>query len=404
VSALAAEASAGALPRLLEGAHADGTAVSLDEHLFRHGPVGRVDDLVQLVEESGLRGRGGAGFPTGTKLRAVASAGGRPVVVANGAEGEPASGKDKVLLRQVPHLVLDGAELAAASVGAGRIVVAVSERAPRELHAVRLAARERPRTRGAADIDVVAVPDDFVAGEETALVNRLNGSPAKPTFTPPRPYERGVGGEPTLVQNVETLAHLALVARHGAAWFRAVGTPDAPGSTLVTLGGAVERPGVYEIPVGASLEQLLRMAGGPTQPLSAFLVGGYFGAWVAAGSAHDLRLAPPDLGAGVVHALPAETCGAVESARIARYLANESAGQCGPCVHGLDAIAGALETLASRDADATRARRIEVWLSQVTGRGACRHPDGTVRFVESALRVFQSEFELHRSGRCTGRR
>src|SRR5262249_2024913 len=211
-------------------------------------------------------------------------------------------------------------------------------------------------------------------------------------------------GEPTLVQNVETLAHLALIARHGAGWFRSVGTHDAPGSTLVTLSGAVERAGVYAIPLGLRLDELAKMAGGETKPLAAFLVGGYFGTWVAAASARRVQLAPPGLGAGVVYALPVGTCGAVESARIARYLASQSAGQCGPCVHGLDAIAAALETLASRKADATGARRIELWLRQVDGRGACRHPDGTVRFVESALRVFEREFALHRQGQCSGRR
>jgi NADH:ubiquinone oxidoreductase subunit F (NADH-binding) len=393
-----------ALPRLLDGAHADGRAISFDEHVRRNGrlDLDRGRDLIRVVDASGLRGRGGAGFPTGTKLRAVAAAGGRPVVVANGTEGEPASGKDKVLLRHVPHLVLDGAEAAAAAVHARRIVVAVSERAPRESHALRLAIGERPRQRRGAEIDVVTVPDGFVAGEETALVNWLNGGAAKPTFTPPRPYERGVAGEPTLVQNVETLAHLALVARHGADWFRAIGTPEAPGSALVTIGGAVERPGIYEIEVGLPLDELVRMAGGESKPLSAFLVGGYFGGWVFADDARAVALAPPELGAGVVHALARETCGAVHSARVARYLAGESAGQCGPCVHGLDAVAGALETLASPAADATRARRIEIWLRQVMGRGACRHPDGTVKFVESALRVFEREFALHRQGRCTG--
>jgi NADH:ubiquinone oxidoreductase subunit F (NADH-binding) len=303
----------------------------------------------------------------------------------------------------VPHLVLDGAEIAAAAVGAREIVVAVGAKAVREVHTLRAALGERPSGRRSAEFRVVAVPDGFVSGEETALVNRLNGGPAKPTFIPPRPYERGVGGAPTLVQNVETLANLALIARHGAAWFRGVGTADAPGSALVTLDGAVARPGVYEIPLGLRVEELVQTAGDATKPLSAFLVGGYFGSWVAAAEATGLRLAGAELGAGVVVAHPAETCGAVESARIARYLANESAGQCGPCVHGLDAIAGGLETLASRAADVHSARRLEVWLRQVVGRGACRHPDGAARFVESALHVFAREFELHRQGRCTGR-
>ena len=411
MSALRAEArgrlpAPDALPRLLAGIRADGGALRLEDHLRIHGPIaGRSgDELIRLVELSGLTGRGGAAFPTATKLRAVAAARGSAVIVANGTEGEPASGKDKVLLRHVPHLVLDGAEVAAAAVGAGEIVVAAGAGAPRELHMLRTAVRERPRRRGSAEIRVVAVPDGFVTGEETALVNWLNDGPAKPTSTPPRPYESGVGGAPTLVQNVETMAQLALVARHGDAWFRSVGTHDAPGSALVTLGGAIERPGVYEIPLGLRLERLIAQAGGPTGRLSAVLVGGYFGTWRPAGTALDLPLAQPDLGAGVLFALPADACGAVESARVARYLSDESAGQCGPCVHGLDAIAGAMELLASRAVDAQRARRIEVWLRQVVGRGACRHPDGAARFVESALRVFQSELMLHRSGRCSGRR
>jgi NADH:ubiquinone oxidoreductase subunit F (NADH-binding) len=393
------------LPRVLAGAHVDGRALSLGEHLALHGPLplGSGDELIELIEAAGLRGRGGAGFPAATKLRAVASARGRPIVVANGAEGEPRSGKDKVLLRHVPHLVLDGAEVAAAAVGAREIVVAAGAGAARELRAVRAALSERPRGRRSAEFRVVAVPDGFVSGEETALVNRLNGGPAKPTFTPPRPYESGVGGAPTLVQNVETLAHLALIARHGAAWFRGVGTADAPGSTLVSLGGAVARPGVYELPLGSRIEHLVHMAGDATKPLSAFLVGGYFGSWITAGSASSMRLAGPKLGAGVVVAHAADSCGALESARIARYLADESAGQCGPCVHGLAAIAGAVETLASRTADVHGARRLETWLRQVAGRGACRHPDGATRFVESALHVFAREFELHRHGRCTGR-
>jgi NADH:ubiquinone oxidoreductase subunit F (NADH-binding) len=395
----------GTLPRVLAGAHVDGRALSLGEHLELHGPLPPAggDELVELIDAAGLRGRGGAGFPTATKLRAVAVARGRALVVANGAEGEPRSGKDKVLLRYVPHLVLDGAELAAAAVGAREIVVAAAAGAARELRTLRAAVGERPRGRRSAEFRVVTVPDGFVSGEETALVNRLNGGPAKPTFTPPRPYERGVGGAPTLVQNVETLAHLALIARHGAAWFRGVGTADAPGSTLVTLGGAVARPGVYEVPLGVRIEELVRMAGEATKPLSAFLVGGYFGSWVTAGSAANMRLAGPKLGAGVVTAHAAETCGALESARIARYLAEESAGQCGPCVNGLAAIAGAVETLAARTADVHGARRLETWLRQVTGRGACRHPDGAARFVDSALHVFAREFELHRQGRCTGR-
>jgi len=403
----------GALPRLLAAVRSDGQAVSLAEHLHRHGPLparrGREPDLalVQLVEASGLRGRGGASFPTGRKLRAVASAGRRAVVVVNGAEGEPISSKDHVLLAYDPHLVLDGAAVAAAAVGARDVFVAVNADASTALTAVERAIAER------ANVDrlsfrVVAVPDRFVAGEETALVNLLNGGPAKPIFTPPRPYERGVRDAPTLVQNTETLAHLALIARYGPDWFRAVGTRDEPGSALVTLKGAVHRPGVYEIPLGLPLRDLLAWAGGPRTPISAYLIGGYFGTWLAAAPAEstslldaDLRPNGASLGARAIFAFPENACGITETARLARYLADESARQCGPCLRGLDAVAKALEHLARANTK-HQEPRLPRWLDEIAGRGACRHPDGAVRLVRSALHVFADECALHVRGSCTG--
>jgi NADH:ubiquinone oxidoreductase subunit F (NADH-binding) len=396
------------LPRLLAGISPAGRPVTLDEHLDRYGALRRGRDLIELVEASGLQGRGGAAFPTATKLRAVASRGGRAVVVVNGTEGEPASGKDKVLLRCVPHLVLDGAVAAAGAVGAREAFVAVSGGATAEAEAIAEAIESRRRRKldGRVGLRLVEVPDRFVAGEETALVQFLNGGPARPTFTPPRPFERGVGGAPTLVQNAETVAHIAQIARFGPAWFRRIGTPAEPGSALVTLSGAVTRPGVYEVALGSPLRDLLAQAGGAREEVQAYLVGGYFGVWVAAGAAAGLRMSEADvsLGARAIVALPARACGLAETARIARYLSDESAGQCGPCVHGLGAIADALERLASGDRT-DRRDRIERWVAAVRGRGACAHPDGASRFAASALEVFAEEVELHlRQGRCSGSR
>jgi NADH:ubiquinone oxidoreductase subunit F (NADH-binding) len=408
---------AGESPRLLAGVRAGRGPVSLAEHVDRYGVLPRALNrreavrLIDLVDASGLRGRGGAGFPTGRKLRAVAESGRRAVVVANGSEGEPASAKDKVLLRRVPHLVLDGTALAAATVGAAEAFVMVGEGAEPERLALEdaVAEREHRRLDGIA-FRVVPVPDRFVAGEETALVNFLNGGPAKPTFTPPRPFERGVAGLPTLVQNVETLANLALVARYGPAWFRGLGTEEQPGTALVTLDGAVGRPGVYEVPIGLPLRELVDRGGGLSSPISALLVGGYFGVWIAAQDAFDLTLsdaglAPTgaSLGAGTIIALPTTACGVVETARVARYLADESAGQCGPCVHGLDAIATAVEHLAAhKKRRGSRSEDLSRWTRQIKGRGACRHPDGAARLVESTLVVFADELARHAHGTCTG--
>ncbi|MCW3044036.1 MAG: hypothetical protein JWL57_2194, partial [Actinobacteria bacterium] len=221
--------------RLLAHIHSPGAErgawQSLAEHRTRYAappmPRGRPwAELIDVVDRAGLRGRGGAGFPTAVKMRTVAKGRGRAVVLANGTEGEPASYKDKLLLTHQPHLVLDGALLAAAAVGADRVVIGVEEAAPEALGALRRALAERASSEPAGiPVEVVATPAGYVSGEESALVSFVNGGPALPT-TAPRPFERGVGRRPTLVQNVETLAHLAQIARNGAGWFRQSGSPE----------------------------------------------------------------------------------------------------------------------------------------------------------------------------------
>jgi NADH:ubiquinone oxidoreductase subunit F (NADH-binding) len=396
------------VPRLLAGLRDDGRPVSLAAHRERYGllPLDLSPaELRERVKASGLTGRGGAGFPTAAKLDSVLQAGKRPIVVANGAEGEPPSGKDKVLLAYAPQLVIDGALLVARAVDARQAVIAIAAAAR---PAVRQAVAER-RREGGITLQTAVVPDRFVAGEETALVQFLNGGPALPTLTPPRPFERGVKGAPTVILNVETLAHVALIARYGAAWFRSLGTPAEPGSALVTLSGAVRDPGVYEIELGSSFATLLE-EGGADREAQGYLIGGYFGTWLSAADAKDAVLSNAylsrfgaSLGARAIVVLPQDVCGLVETSRIARYLADQSAGQCGPCVHGLAAIADSLERLVGsrgRGADVEVLRRR---LAQVANRGACRHPDGAVALVASALRIFTGELERHLHGeRCTG--
>jgi len=397
------------LPRLLLGGPDPTRPMTLTEHLDRHGGFllrGFGGDrgptmLIDAVERAGLTGHGGAGFPTARKMRAVAGRR-RPVVVVNAAEGEPASRKDALLMRTRPHLVLDGAVLAADAVGAREVIVAMHT-GPSSAQA----AVDERRTAGLdpVAVTVVHVPKEYVASEESALVRFLSGARALPTFTPPRPYERGVNGRSTLVQNAETLAHLALIARHGDQWFRSVGTPAAPGSLLVTVAGAVARPGVYELAFGVPLHAAFDAAGGLTEPIQAVLVGGYFGAWLPAEIALRVSLTPADLkaagaalGAGVLLALPASACGLAESQRVAAWLAGQSAGQCGPCTLGLPAVAEDLALL-SRSGNTSNIRnRLERRLSLVEGRGACHHPDGTARFVASALATFAADLARHRRG------
>jgi NADH:ubiquinone oxidoreductase subunit F (NADH-binding) len=404
--------------------------LSLAEHVSRYGPLpllaapgttdpegrptGRPADLISEVERSGLTGRGGGAFPAGRKLRAVAEArsrarsgkGGSAVVVANGSESEPASSKDAVLLTLAPHLVLDGIALCAEAVGADRAYLCVGQAGRTRALAVALAERDRAGL-GRVQLEVTDTPDGYLSGQETALISVLNGGAPLPTFVPPRPAEKGAHRRPTLVLNVETLAHIGLIARFGARWFRSAGAPDAPGSALVTVSGSVDRPGVREIPLGAALGEVLRRSG-LSSPAQAVLTGGYFGTWLplpaASGvpvSEPGLRSAGAALGAGVLAVLPDAACGLAETARITAFLSRQSAGQCGPCRNGMPALAEAMNYIAF----GRPGREVVGWVQQLTGllprRGACHLPDGASGLVASALRVFAADLAEHaRSGPC----
>jgi NADH:ubiquinone oxidoreductase subunit F (NADH-binding) len=316
--------------------------------------------LIDVIGQSGLTGRGGAAFPVYRKLTAAKDC---TLVIANGAESEPASRKDVTLLRHAPHLVQDGLHLVAEAVGASE---------------VRLYTHHETTS--------------FLAGQESAVLNRITGGPALPTFTPPRPTERGY-----LIHNVETLAHIALIARYGPEWFRQAGTENEPGTMLTTIRTA-EGTTVREAELGTPLKGLANLDG-----RQAVLIGGYHGTWLPAALAQDLTLDNAtlrrygaSLGAGVIAVLPDGVCGLHEATRVTRYLAAESAGQCGPCLNGLPRIANAMTDLTAGTRD------IERWLTLVAGRGACHHPDGTARFVRSALDVFAGEISLHARGRCSG--
>jgi NADH:ubiquinone oxidoreductase subunit F (NADH-binding) len=392
-----------AVPRLLPRG---GGELNLVQHDQLHGPIPyrRAPGLlISDVEAAGLTGRGGAAFPTATKMAAVLASRRRPVVVANVAESEPASGKDKQLIRSSPHLVLDGLQLAAEAVGAGRaFVYAHGDGAlPGQL---RQAIAERSAAqRDRVPVELVEAPPSFVAGQETALINKLNDGPALPRFTPPMAYERGVAGAPTLVQNAETLAHVALIARYGPAWFRAAGTPGEPGTMLVTCHHADGTVTVTEAEIGVPLRHVLRPG---AEPVQAVLVGGYHGAWIRGDGGAlalanaSLRPAGVALGAGVLAALPAGRCGLAEVARVTQYLAGESARQCGPCLTGLPLIAGALSGLAGPRPDGRLVDQVRRWSGLAEGRGACRHPDGTVRFVRSGMAAFSGEIARHLRGEC----
>jgi NADH:ubiquinone oxidoreductase subunit F (NADH-binding) len=391
-------------PRLLAGPRALEGPEDWEAHHERLGrrPVGG-PWLLEVIDRSGLRGRGGAWFPTGRKWRSVAAASARrpAAVIVNASEGEPLSAKDRILLHSRPHLVLDGAMVAAEAVGADLVLIYVSRPSHAAARILRQALKQRRRAHQSGPVvQVVQTAHRYVAGESSSVVRRAGGGVAKPVPGPPHPSDWGLDGRPTLVQNVETLAHGALIARRGDQWFRDRGVADAPGTMLLTVSGDVYAPGVYEVDVGTQLTTALALAGGPTIPVSGVLIGGYFGSWLAGGQAAHTALTPGQvtLGCGVVGVVGVDVCPLREAAGIVSFLAAESAGQCGPCVHGLRAIADAMSRLAAGDADRGDLIRLDRWTAMVEGRGGCRHPDGAVHNVRSALSAFSADVERHIAG------
>jgi NADH:ubiquinone oxidoreductase subunit F (NADH-binding) len=379
--------------KLLSGPALSSGPERLREHAARLGPLPKGGPgLTDLLVRTGLTGRGGAGFPVGLKWRTVAGGSrGSATVIVNGAEGEPHSKKDRLLMTSRPHLVLDGALLAAASVHAKQIVLYIGEGHHAALRSMSDAVAERSE-HDRRWMRIAAAPGRYVAGDSSASVHLVDGGLATPTTTPPAPHERGVAGAPTLVQNVETLAHVALIARTGA----------ATDTVLVTVAGSVRAPGVHEVKIGTPLGEAVQLAGGVSHPARAVLLGGYFGQWVEPGAAWSIPLDPQglrdcglSLGCGVIGVLPTSHCPVCEVAGIMRYLASESSAQCGPCFFGLRALADACTRIAERGTDPGDLQRLQRWSAEVQGRGACKHPDGAVMFLQSALKTFENDFSQH---------
>jgi NADH:ubiquinone oxidoreductase subunit F (NADH-binding) len=371
--------------------------------------------LIDALKQSGLRGRGGAWFPTWRKWSAVAEqSGGQSVVVINGSEGEPLSSKDRVLLQLRPHLVFDGAVYAAETLGADAVVLYLSRNSKVTQRIVEQALKER-RKAGATEpaIRIETTAHRYIAGESSAAINRLSGGMSKPRWSLQRSAEKGVDGLPTLVQNAETMGHVAMIARYGGEWFRKLGTESSPGTALMTLCGNVKRPGVYEVDLAASLGDVLFGIGGPVTPPAGALLGGYFGSWLTPDQMEELPLDVDRMrkehgaamGCGVLAVLPQGGCGIVESTRILSYLAAETAGQCGPCIHGLAALADAMHRIADSTPQPGDMENVRRWIDMVKGRGACKHPDGAIGQLQSALKAYEGHLRMHLYGQpCYGSR
>ncbi len=377
-------------------------------HRDEHGPrpffsgadgLALIDELAQVE----LTGRGGGHFPTAAKWRSVLAHPGGGTVVVNGAEGEPGCAKDAVLLQTRPHLVLDGLVSAIEAVGAHDGVMWLHDGADATARSVADALAERAAAGlGDPPVRIVLAPDRYLSGEATSIIRTLEGGPTLPRYVhdPARPWSEG--HRPVLVNNAETMARVGLVALEGAAAYSA--------TSLVTVVSAGHRI-VVEVDPGTTLGEVVAHAwqSPDGRAPQAVLLGGYGGSWVDWRRAEHLVLDPAALrehglsiGAGLIGPLPSGACGIEESTRLLRYLAGQSAKQCGPCVFGLPAIAELAADLTAGRLSRQGRKRLDRYVHEVSGRGACRHPDGALRMWTSALSVFSDDVHHHRRGRTCG--
>jgi NADH:ubiquinone oxidoreductase subunit F (NADH-binding)/ferredoxin len=363
-------------------------------------------EVRDLAEAAGLTGQGGAAFLSAQKWTRLSD--GDVVVVANGAEREPGTVKDRYLLARRPFLVLDGLRLAMSATAANLGIVAVDENS--ELEAAQLSrAIERARAAGdfgGAQIRVERIPARYVAGEETALLNVIEGGSPLPRLRPPYPTDRGVFGRPTLVHNVETLAHLALAAALGPEEYRRVGTPEAPGSGLFSVGRFGGPFELAERSFGYPLRDLLAECG-MLSGTRAALVGGFAGALLTPDSfgiglsPGELRAVGATLGTKSVQVLTADQCPVRAVAEVVEYFGAETAEQCPPCSRGLPDMAALLRGIESGGPGSLEAvKEIEAFMSTLPGRGVCRLPDGAARIVLSLMTGFADDVRAHVEGGC----
>lgn len=383
-------------------------AESLEQHLARLGPVPMLSsgDVLSEIRRSGLQGRGGGGFPLHRKLETALQSPRQPLLLVNCSESEPASRKDWALCSFRPHVVLEGAAAIARALGAAEAILHLHASSIGTVTALRQALAERHSVGGDPRWRLSCGPGGYVAGESSAVARFVHAGVALPSFSSIPLARRGPSGCPTVVSNAETAAHVAFIARRGAEHWREAGTDSCPGPQLLTITGAVPQPGtVVELSGRATIGEVLLAAGVERAP-QAVLVGGYAGSWIRGDVAWHTDMEPSSLdrmgagrGCGLLAVLPHGACALVETARIVRYLAGESAGQCGPCVHGLPVLVEGMEAVARGRGVARALRRMRRTAETLPGSGACGHPDGVVRLVASTLSAFEDDVIRHRAGR-----
>lgn len=364
-------------------------------------------NAISEIEAAGLRGKGGASFPTGRKWTMVsASPVAERVVVANGGEHEPGSRKDTVLLEIAPHRVIEGILLAAFAVGAGRAKLVIAEDREQAIASVEKAISEVRRagllgedilgSGVSVDLDVVRIPATYPAGEETAVVRFLEEKVAKPKDKPPYPAEAGIHGKPTLINNVETLATAAAIWSRGASWYTHLGVPGSPGNGLFTLGAAVNRPGVYEIPFGITFRDLIEVCGTGTvdgRKVIAFLPGGpslpyLSGEYLDLPVDHEsVRNAGSGIGCGSIHLVLEGDSLLTDAMDVAQFFASERCGQCPACGLATNAYVSALQTFAKGGSADTAAAQIRKVADFLQGKVKCALPRMAAAPALSAIKI-----------------
>ncbi|MEP6797293.1 MAG: NADH-ubiquinone oxidoreductase-F iron-sulfur binding region domain-containing protein [Lapillicoccus sp.] len=395
-------------PALL--AHLD-DGPSLAAHRRRFGPCPStgLDALIASTAAVDVRGRGGAGFPFSVKL-ATAARRRRRVLAVNLAEGEPASAKDSALAIFVPHRILDGVACVAGALGVHEVHVVVAGDRPAVGEAITRALAERRQAGERLRWRMHRASPTFVAGQARAVLELMAGRENLPVTAWTPEAVSGHKGRPTLLSNGETWAQVGALVRMGPEDYRRHGTAEEPGTTLLSFRGDHQDPEVVEVRNGTPWSALLTAE----QLARPVLLGGYHGTWAAPGELTDAVVSRSGLaalglalGAGVVLPLPPGRCPLTRTSEIVTYLAGQSARRCGPCLNGLPELAGALTRVAGiqgsfDDLGAARGarERVEELLGLVNGRGACAHPDGTVRLVRSVFRAVPHEALRHAAGTC----
>ena len=378
-------------------------------------------DIVKVVSAAGLRGRGGAGFPTGKKWQLTREAPGEPrYLVVNGGEDEPGSKKDRVLLENLPHLVIEGTILAAYAIGATKAYLYINANYDGAIKTITDALTEA-KAAGywgdnilgsdfSLDIEVVPAPHNYVAGEDTAALEVIEGRKAWPRQKPPFPVTVGLYGKPTSVNNVETLANVAPIVLNSAEWYRKFGTGESAGTMIFSLDDDVNRPGTYELPFGTPLRYLIEQCGGgmkggrkikaimPAAPSSAYLSPEKIDTPLDHNSMRD---AGSGLGCGVVHLVPEGTCIVEDVIKISEFFTVECCGQCPACRMETNTLTALLKKVQAGQGGQPIVEQFGKVLAFNKGKGFCNLIAMPGPPIESALKLFPTDFEAHLStGKC----